>query len=64
MFYLILFTVLFLFQWHVAEARIRETKTLVLKNGLEVLLMTDPEVHRSAAALSVGVGDLYDPWTK
>ena len=63
-FYLILFTVLFLFQWHVAEARIRETKTLVLKNGLEVLLMTDPEVHRSAAALSVGVGALYDPWTK
>ncbi len=63
-FYLVLFTVLILFQWHVAEARKRETKTLVLKNGLEVLLMTDPEVHRSAAALSIGAGDLYDPWTK
>jgi secreted Zn-dependent insulinase-like peptidase len=63
-FYLVLFTVLFLFQLRVAEARKRETQTLVLKNGLEVLLMTDPEVHRSAAALSVGVGDLFDPWEK
>ena len=44
-----------------AEARERETKTLVLKSGLEVLLTYDREVHRSAAALSVGVGHLYDP---
>ncbi len=44
-----------------AEARDRQSKTLVLKNGLAVILVHDPEVHRSAAALSVGVGSLYDP---
>ncbi|MCF8720746.1 insulinase family protein [Nitrospina gracilis] len=42
----------------------RVTKTLVLKNNLEVLLMSDPDVDRSAAALSVGVGTLYDPKDK
>ncbi len=47
-----------------AEAAQRETKALKLKNGLEVLLTHDPEVHRSAAALSVGVGYLYDPKEK
>ena len=44
-----------------AQARERQSRTLVLKNGLQVLLVHDPEVHRSAAALSVGVGHLYDP---
>ncbi len=39
----------------------RKTKTLALENGLDVLLIHDPEVHRSAAALSVGTGHLYDP---
>ena len=39
----------------------RKTKTLVLPNGLAVYLMSDLEVDRSAAALSVGVGHLYDP---
>ena len=42
----------------------RETKTLSLDNGLDVLLIHDPDVHRSAAALSVGTGHLYDPEEK
>ena len=47
-----------------AEARQRDTKTLVLDNGLAVLLIHDAEVHRSAAALAVGVGQIYDPVDK
>jgi insulysin len=47
-----------------AQAADRETKTLTLKNGLDVLLVSDPEVHRSTASLSVGVGSLYDPHEK
>ncbi|MZG31271.1 MAG: peptidase M16 [Nitrospinae bacterium] len=39
----------------------RKTQTLSLENGLDVLLISDPDVHRSAAALSVGTGYLYDP---
>lgn len=39
----------------------RKTGTLSLENGLDVLLISDPDVHRSAAALSVGIGYLYDP---
>jgi insulysin len=50
--------------WASAEAAQRDTRTLVLDNGLQVLLMHDPDVDRSAAALSVGVGQLYDPWEK
>jgi len=42
----------------------RATKTLSLSNGLDVLLVSDPDVHRSAAALSVGVGHLSDPIDK
>lgn len=42
----------------------RKSKTLVLDNNLEVLLISDPDVDRSAAALSVGVGFLYDPEDK
>ncbi len=38
----------------------RKTQTLSLENGLDVLLVSDPDVHRSAAALSVGTGYLYD----
>jgi insulysin len=62
-FRLFIFTFL-LFQAYPAEAAKRETRTLTLKNGLEVLLVHDPEVHRSSAALSVGVGSLYDPEEK
>jgi insulysin len=50
--------------WASAEAAQRDTRTLVLDNGLQVLLMHDLDVDRSAAALSVGVGQLYDPWEK
>ncbi|MZH46951.1 MAG: peptidase M16, partial [Nitrospinae bacterium] len=39
----------------------RKTQTLSLENGLDVLLISDPDVHRSAVALSVGTGYLYDP---
>ena len=47
-----------------AEARQRDTKTLVLENGLAVLLIHDAEAHRSAAALAVGVGQIHDPAEK
>jgi insulysin len=47
-----------------AEAAQRDTRTLILDNGLQVLLMHDLDVDLSAAALSVGVGQLYDPWEK
>ncbi|OGW14215.1 MAG: protease III [Nitrospinae bacterium RIFCSPLOWO2_12_FULL_47_7] len=47
-----------------ADAAKRVTGTLVLKNGLAVLLEHDPDVHRSAAALAVGAGTLYDPPAK
>ena len=42
----------------------RVTKTFSLNNGLDILLISDPDVHRSAAALSVGVGHLHDPVEK
>ncbi len=44
--------------------RDRKTKTLILENGLAVYLMSDKDVTRSAAALSVGVGHIYDPMEK
>jgi insulysin len=48
----------------VAGTADRETRTLTLDNGLDVLLISDPEVARSASALSVGVGHLFDPKEK
>ena len=39
----------------------REYKTLKLSNEIEVVLVSDPSVDKSAAALSVGVGLLHDP---
>ena len=42
----------------------RESKTFSIENGLDILLISDPDVHRSAAALSVGVGHLHDPVEK
>ncbi len=50
--------------WDSALARDRQTRTLVLENGLKVLLVHDAKVHRSAEALAVGVGHLYDPKNK
>ncbi|MEM7261320.1 MAG: insulinase family protein [Planctomycetota bacterium] len=40
----------------------RESRYLTLDNGLEVWLISDPEVQKSAAALDVAVGSLEDPW--
>ncbi len=33
-----------------------------LDNGLDVLLVSDPEMQKSAAAMDVAVGSLEDPW--
>ena len=52
------------FQWVPAEAAKRVTRTLTLENGLSVLLIHDPDVHRGAAALSVGTGSIFDPENK
>ena len=42
----------------------RESKTFSFENGLDIFLISDPDVHRSAAALAVGVGHLHDPVEK
>jgi protease III len=42
----------------------RAYKTLILPNKLEVLLVSDPDAKKSAAALSVGVGLLQDPMSQ
>ena len=42
----------------------RAYKTLQLANGIEVMLVSDASVEKSAAALSVGVGLLHDPMTQ
>jgi len=56
------FLVLFLFVFlNPAHAKDRQTRILTLDNGLEVLLIHDAEVHRSAAAMAVGTGYYYDP---
>jgi len=39
----------------------REYRSLSLANGIEVLLVSDPQVEKSAASLSVGVGLMFDP---
>ena len=47
-----------------AQARERNTRTITLDNGLDVLLVSDTKVDRSAASLSVGTGHLFDPEDK
>ena len=42
----------------------REYAALKLDNGITVMLVSDPTVDKSAAALSVGVGLLHDPMTQ
>ncbi|MEJ6476380.1 insulinase family protein [Pseudoalteromonas piscicida] len=42
----------------------RQYQTLTLENGIEVILVSDPSVSKSAAALSVGVGLLHDPMSQ
>lgn len=40
----------------------RQYRGLMLKNGLKVLLISDPETDRSAAAMDINVGHMQDPW--
>ncbi|KAI6696778.1 hypothetical protein NL676_016897 [Syzygium grande] len=39
----------------------REYRRIVLKNSLEVLLISDPETDKCAASMDVGVGYFCDP---
>ncbi|WP_148253221.1 insulinase family protein [Aidingimonas lacisalsi] len=39
----------------------RDYRTLELDNGLEVLLVSDPEADKAAASMNVGVGSANDP---
>lgn len=39
----------------------RTTKKIRLENGLEALLISDPDTHQSGAALAVNVGSFNDP---
>ena len=39
----------------------REYKSIVLDNQLEVMLVSDPSIEKSAAALSVAVGSFQEP---
>jgi len=38
-----------------------EFRHLVLDNGLRVILLSDPDLNKSSAAMAVGVGSLSDP---
>ncbi|EFO20407.1 insulin-degrading enzyme [Loa loa] len=40
----------------------REYRGLELKNGLRILLISDPKTDKSAASMDVNVGHLMDPW--
>ena len=42
----------------------RTLKALTLDNGLQVLLVSDPRMQKSAAAMDVAVGSLEDPWDR
>jgi insulysin len=61
---LIFFLSLFVSTAEAVKGDKRVIKTLTLENGLDIFLVSDPDVHRSAAALSVGVGHLHDPKEK
>lgn len=39
----------------------RDYRTLVLENGLKVLLVSDPEADKAAASMNVSVGSAQDP---
>ncbi|XP_059462216.1 insulin-degrading enzyme-like 1, peroxisomal [Corylus avellana] len=39
----------------------REYRRIVLKNSLEVLLISDPDTDKCAASMDVGVGSFSDP---
>lgn len=40
----------------------REYRGLLLKNGLKILLISDPTTDQSAASMDVNVGSMQDPW--
>lgn len=40
----------------------RTFRAFALDNGLQVLLVSDPKMQKSAAAMDVAVGSLEDPW--
>ncbi|MEZ4648030.1 MAG: insulinase family protein [Candidatus Eisenbacteria bacterium] len=40
----------------------RAYRAFTLENGLQVLLVSDPKMQKSAAAMDVAVGSLEDPW--
>ncbi|WP_063371233.1 insulinase family protein [Pseudoalteromonas luteoviolacea] len=42
----------------------RQYKVLTLENGIDVVLVSDPNAEKSAAALSVGIGLLHDPMSQ
>lgn len=48
-------------QIHLADNEYRQFRSLVLENGLEVLLVHDERAVKSAAALALPVGSLDDP---
>lgn len=43
------------------EKDLREYRRFTLDNGLKVLLVSDPDMNKSAASMAVGVGSLGDP---
>ncbi|GHC24824.1 peptidase M16 [Aidingimonas halophila] len=45
----------------ISEHDSREYRTLELENGLEVLLVSDPEADKAATSMNVGVGSANDP---
>ena len=51
-------------EWKDPRYKHRQYRTLLLDNELKILLISDPTIHRAAAAASVGVGYLNDPQTR
>lgn len=43
---------------------IRQYRALILPNGLRVLLISDTQTDKAAAAMSVQVGSMTDPWER
>jgi secreted Zn-dependent insulinase-like peptidase len=37
-------------------------KSIVLENGLQVLLVSDTATDMAAASMSIGTGTIHDPW--
>lgn len=48
-------------QVHTSPYDTREYRTFTLDNGLQVMLVSDPETEKSAAALAVHVGSMQNP---